>query len=137
VRGLVRRWALRAAALAAAAIAGIIAFGFLSLSLYLALCHSVPRPAAALLTALADIVVAAVTVYAATRSGGRTTNAAGGAPAGPTGDSELAAQLGRLAGQQLGSLGTRPEVKLGIALAAGFALGVSPRLRRLLFNLLR
>jgi uncharacterized membrane protein YciS (DUF1049 family) len=52
--------------------------------------------------------------------------------------SRIAAAVGELFGSELGGLADRhPARALGLALAAGFAVGVSPGLRRALFTFLR
>ncbi|HEX4160586.1 MAG TPA: hypothetical protein VHY79_19115 [Rhizomicrobium sp.] len=52
--------------------------------------------------------------------------------------SRIAAVVGELFGSELGGLADRhPARAIGLALAAGFAVGVSPGLRRALFAFLR
>ena len=127
-----------AVALAVAAILAVLvlaALGFLCAALYLGLERVVEPPAAALLTGVivlaVAIVLAALAIVAASLAGRR---AAGGQPRDAVG---LAVRAGEALGVNLRTLAkdhSRPLVLS--ALAAGFAVGVSPRLRRALLRLL-
>jgi prepilin signal peptidase PulO-like enzyme (type II secretory pathway) len=134
-------------ALAAVATAfALVAFGFLAFAVYFALLD-VTRPAVAagvtgaVASAVAAIafLVARAAVHGHFGHHGKTAHAPEPAPApsGGAGDRELAAQIGQLLGAQAsGWTRTHPFGAMGIALAAGFAVGMSPELRRTLRGLM-
>jgi hypothetical protein len=114
--------------------------GFVFAAIYLSVARIIDPPAAALATGLAAFAVAMILLLIARRSGGKRRRpvarpAVGPAPADvATGAAELGAVLadeGRriVAGHAKGATAT--------ALVAGLAVGISPRLRRTLWRLLR
>ncbi|TVR82481.1 MAG: hypothetical protein EA405_06820 [Rhodospirillales bacterium] len=117
-------------------VAGI---GMLGAAIYLAVTTVAPPATAALVTGLAAL--AAAIVFAASAA----LIAGGGRRRRPRRDekeaalgNDAAAELGRLAGARVhAALRTRPWVGPAVALAAGFAYGASPALRRLLRDRLR
>ena len=127
-----------AAALAVAAILAVLALaalGFLCAALYLGLARVVEPPMAALLTGVVVlavvVVLAALAVVVAWLTGRR---GGGGQPRDAAG---LARRAGEALGVDLQALAKGHARTLTLsALAAGFAVGVSPRLRRALLRLL-
>jgi hypothetical protein len=125
--------------LAMVAVLLLLALGFLAAALYLALARQLDPAWAALLTATAAVAMAGVIVLvvrvrrrpappAATAGRGL----GGGAPIG------LVSSLGAQFGEDTARLARAHAGKaVGLALALGFAVGVSPRLRRALWRLLQ
>ncbi len=137
---------------AVATVFALVAFCFLTFALYFALIEvTTPAIAAGATGACATII--AVMAFAVASSvlqgkfGHRAAASpppAGGsvgaasAPGTSTADSELAAQMGQLIGQQAaGWTREHPYGAIGIALAAGFVIGASPELRRTLRGFIR
>lgn len=128
-----------AAALAVAAILAVLALaalGFLCAALYLGLARVVEPPMAALLTGVVVlavvVVLAALAVVVAWLTGRR-----GGGGGQPRDAAGLARRAGEALGVDLQALAKGHARTLTLsALAAGFAVGVSPRLRRALLRLL-
>lgn len=124
----------------AALAAVLVALGFLCAAAYLALLDVFSPATAALLTGLGAIVLALLILAAgraALRPGARRRRAAESAEAGPgdaaTGAGELAGALG----ERLATIArANPKATLFASLVAGFAVGVSPRLRKALIDLL-
>lgn len=128
---------------ALATLFAVIAFAFLAFALYFALLAVAEPPIAAALTGVAAAAVALI-VFAIARAAGsgdsrapapRAAGAAATPSLGP--ESELAAQLGQLLGEQAaGWTRSHPYSAMGAALAAGFAVGASPELRRTLLRMI-
>jgi hypothetical protein len=118
------RFLSRAAFSLGAGIAALIfvaaAILFLGAALYLVLVPSVPAPLAALIVAVAGLVVAGLIVLAVRLSSRR----------GRAGDvGEIAASIGSLAARELNSAAqNHPYRVLGLALVAGFVVGLVPEL---------
>jgi hypothetical protein len=120
----------------------VVALGFLAAALYMALARLLDPALAALLTAAAALVAAGLIVLVAKARRSRPGPAAGSpGPAGIGGlgpafaggsplGAELAAETAQIARAHAGKA-------VVVSLALGFALGVSPRLRRLLWRALR
>lgn len=119
-----------------AAVFGIAGFGFFAFAAYTALALVSPPPVAAALVGVLCLIVAAVllligrAVVRPPRRQGTATGRSG--KKGPE-DSELAAQLGRQAGAFVRS---NFREAAGIAFVGGLVLGVSPRARQALRDLL-
>jgi len=137
---VLNRWFARVgttlALLGLAAGMGILAVGFLSAALYLALMQTLGAPLAALATGAALIAVAALAVLTIKvkvlppRQG----KGISAEPEGPA----TAAKLGEMLGEEAGTWTKRnPGTAMLVALAAGFVMGSSPKLRAKLLRLLR
>lgn len=134
------RWIARAGAtltlLGVAAGMGVLAVAFLSVALYLALLEPLGAPSAALVTGGVLLAVAALVVLAVKImiSPPRRLRGARAEPDGPA----VAARLGELLGEDAGNWTKRhPGTAMLAALAAGFVVGSSPKLRAALLRLLR
>ncbi len=132
---------------AVATVFAFVAFGFLAFALYFALLDVTSQSIAAGVTgAVASTVAATAFVFARLALHGRLGHAghaapprSAGAAAPPSlgGDRELAAQLGQIIGEQAaGWTRQHPYGAVGMALAAGFVVGMSPELRRTLRGLM-
>ena len=133
-RTLVRLEALLAFGL----LAGLLVatgFGFLVAALYLELARTAGTSAAALMTGalcLAGAGLVAVAGWLVVRSIGRRPAASEA----PQDASRLALAMGEAVGGSLQAAARRHRYgAIGVALVAGFAIGVSPRLRRALRSL--
>jgi hypothetical protein len=111
---------------------------FLAVALYLALCAVTPPAVAALCTGLAALIMAGILLLIGHRKTGQPPEATQPAdPSTPFEVNRLAEDLGRLLGKECASLAqTFPKHTLGVSLLAGLAVGLSPRLRATLKNLL-
>ena len=115
---------------------GVLALGFLSAALYLALADPMGAAMAALVTGGVLIAIAALLLLAIKLLVLRPRRSPGDAaqPDGPA----AAAKLGELLGQEGGLLIKRhPGAAMLAALAAGFIVGSSPKTRDRLANLLK
>lgn len=127
------RLVIAAAAVILGLMSAFVAFGFLSLGLYLEFVRSMTSPQAALLSSLCGFILAALLVLVgrgisavAARSHGTLP-----LPARNAGETDVTyAALGQLVDHGMTSFRTNPGIGLGTALATGFAIGVSPGLRR-------
>ncbi len=123
--------------LAAMALVGV-AVGFFAAALYLALAAEVSPRMAALICGGVFVFLALVLLLIARGVLGRRKTAphpaANGAPASP----EVAAELGQAIGEtaRVALRGKTPHM-VAAALGAGFAIGVSPRLRRTILRFLQ
>lgn len=134
------RWFARAGTmltlLGAAAGVGILALGFLSAALCLALIDPLGTPLAALVTGGALIVTAALLLLTVKLlvPRPRRTPETSARPDGPA----AAAKLGEMFGEEGGALiKGHPGTAMLAALAAGFVVGSSPKIRAKLLSLLR
>lgn len=134
------RLAIAVACALVAALLALGAVGLLGAALYLALLPEVSPPLAAAITAAAALLLAALVLLIGRIVAGR--RPSGGARSG-IGD-DVAGRMGAmgLLGQDLGiEAGALAKAHAGkailAALVAGFAVGVSPRLRRSLWRLLQ
>ena len=128
------------ALLAVAVLVGVTGLGFLFAALYLALVEVIPPAGAAIATGVVALLLALVLALQARSAIAPRPKPRDGADAeaGSADTAVLASQLGRLLGESTSqSLRTNAPRAALIALAAGFAVGVSPRLRRSLLKLLR
>lgn len=125
------RLAIGSAAILIASAGGCIAFVFVVVAFYLGLAQIMPAWAAALATAGAAIVLSLIVLLLARIfSGGRVS-------AEQRARQRNAAELGELLGRQAHSfLSSNSPAVLGALLAAGFAIGFSPKLRKFLMKLL-
>lgn len=139
----------RIAERAAAATAGVLialigvlvalmGLGFLAHALHVALVPQVGPALAAALTGGAVLLLAVLLLAVAALVARQGTRRRDGAPPRATGESqprpeEVASVLGE---QAAALLRDRPKTSAGAALAAGFAVGASPELRRLLGGLI-
>jgi len=137
MRRLLSRVMFSGASFAIAAGALAVATGFAIAAIYLALSASFTAPVAAVLTAACGLAVAVIAAIIGRallrlpRAGGR------GAPRGSD-ERRLVADLGALMGEEIATLArTHARGTLIASLVAGFAVGASPRLRRLLRTLLK
>ncbi len=130
----------------AALIFVLVAFWFLAFALFLSLTEVTSQAIAAGVTGLVCALVAGAAItFARAALKGKLSNhhapAAKGASAPPLasgGDREFAVQMGQLLGQQAaGWTRQHPYGAVGVALAAGVAVGMSPELRRALRGLMR
>jgi len=133
------RIAIMAAALLVAAV-GIVATGvFLCFALYAALVTLLSPPVAALSAAGIVFVLSLVVIWmggalgrSMARRARREREKRGGTA------NAFTAELGRLLGENAQSfVSQRPILSLIVALAGGFAVGASPRLRNFLHNVLK
>src|ERR1043166_5335078 len=135
LRQLFLRLALGAITALVAAIMIAIAFVFLCIGFYLFLQDYVSPAAAAFLTAaIALVVILLVVLFAKLISAASGLKSRRRIEKGAA----SAAEIGNLLGRRVGSVtGRNAPLALAISLAAGFVLGVSPRLRALLLRFLR
>lgn len=138
MRGLTR-WltgaGVRLALVGVAAGIAILAVGFLSAALYLALAEALGPPLAAAATGVALIVVAAL-VLLGIRLSMRGARPPPETQAQPDGRAS-AAKLGEMLGEEAAVWTKRhPAASMLAALAAGFAVGSSPKIRSELSRLL-
>jgi hypothetical protein len=135
-----KRLATTIASLLAATILVLAALGFLGYAAYLALLGAVSPPLAALITGIGAVVLAGLIVivgsslFRGRRARPRPRDSGAG---GEDGAGRMAGELGGALAAQLGTL-TRSHSGpvLAASLAAGFAVGVSPRLRKVLLDLM-
>jgi hypothetical protein len=137
-----KRLATTIASLLAATILVLAALGFLGYAAYLALLGAVSPPLAALITGVGAVVLAGLIVIVGSSlfRGGRAKprrrdKGADGEGADAAG--RMAGELGGVLAAQLGTL-TRSHSGpvLAASLAAGFAVGASPRLRKVMLDLM-
>jgi len=106
-----------------------LAVGFFAAALYLALAGPLPPSAAAGVTGLALVLVAALIVLGI-RLSLRGPRRAPAQPASPPDGRVMAAKLGEMLGEDVAGWTRRhPAAAMIAALAAGFAVGSSPKLR--------
>ncbi len=132
---IARAFAALAVAILAAVI-GIAGLGFFAFAAYTALALVSPPPVAAALVGVLCLVVAALLLLigrAVIRPPRRQGTASAGRGEDGLRDSELAAQLGRQAGAFVRS---NFREAAGVAFVSGLVLGVSPRARQALRDLL-
>jgi hypothetical protein len=136
---LIGRWVLVAALAAAALAVALIAAAFFCLAMYLGFRHILPPWAAALASGGCALVVAGM-VLLASRLMARSRRSSAFAAAAEIGASlspfSLGKRLGEAAGAKAAGLHIPPGKGLASALLLGFAIGVSPRLRRFLRGLI-
>lgn len=127
MKGLFFQFGVLALAGVLAALGFIIAVGFLFAALCMYLAQFVSVAVAAALTAVIAIIVSLVVLLIGKLVVSRRTKK----------PESSAAIMGALLGKQLKDVeGLGVTKRLIIALVAGFAIGISPRLRRILFELL-
>jgi hypothetical protein len=133
--GFFARLAISIAVLLIALVAAVTAVAFFAYALYLVLLNIVVPPAAAALTGLL-ILLFAIVLIQATRGRPRMRRKREGAPSPEAW--ENAAQVGGELGRKIRGL-TEAHASGGLlaALLAGFAMGVSPKLRAFLQSLLK
>jgi hypothetical protein len=138
MRRYVAQAILAAAMLMAATIVLLVAAAFLAGALFLALRDVMSGPLAALVTGLAGVLVAALIALVGGLTMRRSKPArAEGQSRAPVEAQRLAGELGGIIGEEMASLARTHARGTAIAsLLAGFAVGASPRLRRLLRDLL-
>lgn len=124
MKGLVVRFMVMGVAVMLAVAGFVIAIGFLFAALCIYLGHFMGLAAAAAATAGITIVFSLLLLLIARAIVSRRSRKT----------EQSAAILGALLGRELNDFG--PTKRLLLALAAGFAVGMSPRLRRILFELL-
>jgi hypothetical protein len=125
-------------ALLIAAILVVVGVGFLGAAVYFALCLVLTPPMAALATALCVLVAAIVVILIGRLVGRMLGKSVRRRPATrtPAGARGIAADLGILAGGEIAALVRSHALGTLLAsLVAGFAVGASPGLRRLLREL--
>lgn len=134
------RLAVAIACMMTAALLALGAVGLLAAALYLALLPVVAPPLAAALTAAAALLLALIVVVIGRTITRRPVRRAppGSVGASAFGRMGVVGGLGQEMGQQAGEFARANAGKAIIAaLVAGFAVGVSPRLRRSLWQLLQ
>ena len=120
----------------------LVGYGFLCAAAYLALLDITTAPVAALVcglvTLLLAVLIALVTRWATAGGGPGPRRAFGKDRAQhPSGDAKAAAEVGGMVGEEIASLvRAHTGAAVVVALLAGVAVGVSPRLRRALRELL-
>lgn len=126
----------------AAVLTLLAGYGFLSAAAYLALLDVTTAPVAALVCGLATLLLA-VLIALSTRwaTAGRGLHRKRGfgknGPLRPSGEAEMAAEVGGIVGEEITSLvRAHTGAAVAVSLLAGLAVGVSPRLRRTLRELL-
>jgi membrane protein implicated in regulation of membrane protease activity len=124
VKGLFVRFVVMIVAVVLAAAGFVIAAGFLFAALCIYLGHFLGLAAAAAATAGIAILVSLLLLLIARAIVSRRSKRT----------EKSAAILGAILGKELDDFS--PAKRLLLALAAGFAVGMSPRLRRILFDLL-
>ena len=128
---ILTRLAIGSAAILIASAGGCIAFVFVVVAFYLGLAEVIPAWAAALATAGAAIVFSLVVLLVARLMAGNRIGAEARTR------QRNAAELGELLGRQAHNfLASNSPAVLGVLLATGFAIGFSPRLRKLLMKLI-
>ena len=131
----IARLAISLAALLIAVIAAIIALGYFVYALFLVLLNAVVAPAAAVLTGIIVLLVA-ILLVAATQGRSRRGRKRGGSPS--LEGFESAAELGGELARKVRSLiGSEAGGGLLASLVAGFAVGMSPKLRAFLQSILK
>jgi hypothetical protein len=133
MRGLIARIAMSIALMVVALVAVLVALGYFVFALYLWLAEYLVPPAAALVSGAIVLLVALllVTIARAMLRGSRRRR-----DVSPLTPEETAAQLGGLLGDKVqGFANLHRGSSLLTALAAGFAVGVSPKLRSILWRL--
>ena len=139
---IVKQWFARTgAALVLLGIAtgmGVLAVAFLCAALYLALLEPLGAPLAALATAGALVVVAGLLVLSIRLFVLRPGRSRPGPEPKQSNGQEAAAKLGEMLGEEAGAWTKQhPGSAMIAALAAGFVVGSSPKLRAILLSLLR
>jgi hypothetical protein len=126
----------------AAVLVLLVGYGFLSAAAYLALLGVTTAPIAALVcglvTLLFALLVALSTRWAMTGRGLHPKRGFGknGRPL-PSGEAEMAGEVGGIVGEEIASLvRAHRGAAVAVSLVAGLAVGVSPRLRQTLRDLL-
>ena len=131
----IARLAISLAALLIAVIAAIIALGYFVYALFLVLLNAVVAPAAAVLTGIIVLLVA-ILLVAATQGRSRRGRKRAGSPS--LEGFESAAELGGELARKVRSLiGSEAGGGLLASLVAGFAIGMSPKLRAFLQSILK
>jgi len=115
----------------------VIAFVYLTVALYFTIAAITSPAIAALATGGAALIVATAIGLMARRA--IRCRPASARPARPgTSEAEIAAEIGRVLGDEVSAwTKSHPLGATGIALAAGFVVGMTPGLRRALRDLLR
>ena len=135
LRRFLARLAISLAALLITLIAAVIALVYFAYALFLVLLNVVVPPAAAVLTGVI-ILLAALLLVAATRT--RSRSGRKREPSPTLEGFENAAELGSELGRKLrGLTGSEASGGLLAALVAGFAVGMSPKLRAFLQSILK
>jgi hypothetical protein len=137
VRGTLARLSLRLAFGVFALAVALAGAGFLCAALYMALAESLRPALAALITGIVVLATAVILLLRARSAmGGRPATGGGGTTTGAGPQSAL--DLGSAVGADVQSWvkGHAPQATVA-ALLLGVALGISPRLRRVLWRLLR
>lgn len=134
---LAARFAATVAALLLAAVAALLALGFLGLGLYLSLGELMPAREAAFATAVAALLLAA-TILLLGRAAAAL--AARRRRARSVGQGSIARRLAALLGDALGGefsalAAAHPETTVAGSFLSGFAIGASPEMRRALRDL--
>ena len=137
--GLITRFAVAMAALLLAAIMAVVALGFLAFGVYLSFATLMSARWAAFATALAALLLTVIVLLIArgvcalvARRGAR-----GKSDRSRTDASRLAALLGDTLGNEFAAYAAaHPEMTVIGALVSGFAVGLSPGLRRALRDLI-
>lgn len=124
MKGLVVRIVVMGVAVILAVAGFVIATAFLFAALCIYLGHFIGLAAAAAATAGIAIVISLLLIFIAKAAVSRRSKKV----------ESSAAILGAILGRELNDFG--PTKRLLLALAAGFAIGVSPKLRRILFDLI-
>jgi hypothetical protein len=136
MRRFVARLAISIALLLIALVAALIAVGYFVFALYLWLTNYLVPPAAAVVAGLIILVVSALLALIA-RSAMRGSKRRDRDYTSMTA-AETAAELGSLFGDKVQSFAQMSKgTSLLTALAAGFAVGVSPKLRALLWRIIK
>jgi len=129
------RIALSIAALLVMVVAAFIAVGFFALALYLYLAGSMPPPVAALITGTLVLLLAVVLVLVTRPRRGYRPRLSDAEPASAR---QSAAELGGELGRRLQDMArSHTTGSLLAALVAGFIVGVSPKLRSFLLDILK
>ena len=135
--GFLTRLALSIAALLIVVVASLIAIGYFAFALYLFLLNSLSPPLAAVATGIL-VLLLAIFLVLATRSGSGRRRPRRSAAYESDDIRETAAELGGEIGRRLhGFASTHKTSSLLAALVAGFAVGVSPKLRGFLMDILK
>lgn len=135
LRRFITRLAISLAALLITLIAAVIALVYFAYALFLVLLNVVVPPAAAVLTGVI-ILLAAMLLVAATRT--RSRHGRKREASATLEGFENAAELGSELGRKLrGLTGSEASGGLLAALVAGFAVGMSPKLRAFLQSILK
>ena len=140
MRRFVARLAISIALILIALVAVMIAVGYFIFALYLWLSEYFVPPAAAVIAGLIVLVVAVILALISrmTMRSSRGPQGQRGRDFTSLGATESAAELGTLLGDKLqGFANMGRGTSMLTALAAGFAIGLSPKLRGLLWRLLK